>query len=608
MGRSARSRLLFFAAVLAFSALSPQPAQAASMPLLSSCQPRTDQTDAFSYRFCTGYVASFDGVQLDTDLTMPAGTTPSGGYPLVVMMHGWGGSKSYWETNDFCTTTSADACNYNNIWFAHRGYAVVTYTARGFHASQGYTHLADIRYEAHDTQYLGGLLVDASVAMPGIGVTGLSYGGGQAWLLAVLANEVMNPDGTLTSWRSPGGTPLHIAAAVPKYTWSDLVDALQPNGRSSDGVLTPNGDRTNPIGIEKKSYVDYFYQSGLQTGRYAPPGQDLSADITTWYAEISAGETPLQSNYAPGIIDQLVRYRSAYYQDSLIKSDVTNHSETPVFAPQGWTDSLFPESQAASMIEKLRTADPSWPAYMYASDLGHPLADNNKFSEWRVINRAATAFFDLHVRHSGGADPAAAYQEQIVRCDSRAGQVYASATASGAAPGRVPFKSSELGHATVSAPTDPAAGVATDPIAFAAQHSSNGGCVRLNPAPPDTGASTSWTFPICADFTLLGEPALHLDATLLGTDAEINSRLWDIAPDGSATLVTRGAYRWTVSTDAASITYALLGSGWKFAAGHQLRIQVTQNDMPYLRLDNYQSSAVYSSMQLTLPTTASIGC
>src|SRR5256885_10806278 len=108
MGRSARSRLLFLAAVLAFAALSPQPAQAASMPLLSSCQPRTDQTDSFSYRFCSGYVASFDGVQLDTDLTMPAGTTPSGGYPLVVMMHGWGGSKSYWETNDFCTTRSEE--------------------------------------------------------------------------------------------------------------------------------------------------------------------------------------------------------------------------------------------------------------------------------------------------------------------------------------------------------------------------------------------------------------------------------------------------------------------------------------------------------------------
>jgi hypothetical protein len=39
-----------------------------------------------------------------------------------------------------------------------------------------------------------------------------------------------------------------------------------------------------------------------------------------------------------------------------------------------------------------------------------------------------------------------------------------------------------------------------------------------------------------------------------------------------------------------------------------LRIQVTQNDAPYLRVDNYSSMITYSSMQLTLPTTASIGC
>ena len=595
------------AAAFAFAMLAPAPAQAAQPPLLTSCTARSDTTDAFSYRFCSASVASFDGIQLDTDLTMPAGRTPSGGYPLLVMMHGWGGSKDYWEAGDFCTSTSADACNYNNVWFAHRGYAVVTYTARGFHASQGYTHLSDMRWEVHDTQYLAGLLVDAGVARPGIGVTGLSYGGGQSWLLAVLANQIMNPDGTLTRWRSPAGTPLRIAAAVPKYTWSDLVDALQPNGRASDGVLTPNGDRTMPFGIEKKSYVDYFYQSGLQSGRYAAPGQDPTADMTTWYTEISAGETPAQATYAPGIIEQIARYRSAYYQDSLIAADVAGHSETPVFAPQGWTDSLFPESQAVAMIEKLRGADPRWPVYMYASDLGHPLANNNKFSEWRPINQAATAFLDLHVRRSGGANPATVYQEQETTCDSTAGLVYSSNAVSGAAPGRVAFSSSDAGHVTTSVPTD-AAGAATDPIAFAAQHGGNGGCVQLAAAPPDTGPSTSWSFPACAAFTLLGEPSLKLTATMTGTDVELNSRLWDVAADGSATLVTRGAYRWTGSSGPAAISYALLGNGWRFGAGHQLRIQVTQNDTPYLRVDNYQSAVSYQSVQLTLPTTAPISC
>lgn len=608
MDAAARWRLLFMVALLAVGASTPHLAPATQMPLLASCSPRTDSTDAFSYRFCSAPVPSFDGIALDVDLTLPAGTTPKAGYPLLVMMHGWGADKTYWEAGDYCSTTSADACFFNNVWFAHHGYAVLTYTARGFHNSQGYTHLADMRWEVHDTQYLAGLLLDAGVARPGVGVAGLSYGGGQSWLLAVLADQVMNPDGSLSKWRSPSGRPLHVAAAVPKYTWSDLIDALQPNGRSSDGVLTANGDRTVPFGVEKKSYVDYFYTSGQVAGRYAAPGQDPTADITTWYAEISAGETPAQSTYAPGIIDQIAHFRSAYYQDSLIAADVAGHKETPVFAPQGWTDSLFTESQAAAMVEKLRAADPSWPAYMYASDLGHPLADNSKFSEWKPINQMATAFLDLHVAGGAGADPASVYQEQVVTCDSAAGTVYASNTVAGASPGRVAFDSSEAGHQTASTPTDVATGTATDPIAYAAQHGGNGGCVRLASPPADTAASTSWSFPVCSTFTLLGEPSLQLSALAAGTDAEVDARLWDVAADGSATFVSRGVYRWNGGSGATAIAYALHGNGWTFAAGHTLRIQVTQNDAPYLRSDNYPSSFVYSSMKLTLPTTASIAC
>jgi predicted acyl esterase len=101
---------------------------------------------------------------------------------------------------------------------------------------------------------------------------------------------------------------------------------------------------------------------------------------------------------------------------------------------------------------------------------------------------------------------------------------------------------------------------------------------------------------------LLGEPELQLGVTVVpAIDAEINSRLWDVALDGTATLVTRGTFRWTSGS---AITYALQGNGWLFQAGHQLRIQVTQNDAPYLRLDNYPSVINYSFMQLTLPTTA----
>ena len=620
-----RRRIVSVAGVIFLCGLSPQSvaaSSAASIPPLASCQARTDQADAFSYRFCSGFVPSFDGVPLDADLTLPAGTTPRGGYPLIVMMHGWGNSKTDWENADFCDAASADKCNYNNLAFAHRGYAVLNYSARGFHGScgpdspnvaspacaTGWTHLADMRWEVHDTQYLSGLLVDAGVARPRIAVTGGSYGGGQSWLLAVLANRVMAADGTLSRWRSPAGTPMQIAAAVPKYPWSDLVDALMPNGRASDGTLTPNGDRLAPIGIDKLSYVDYLFASGAQSARFAAPGQDPTADLTTWHAEIDAGETPAQGTYAPAIVNQIAHFRSAYYQDALMRADVLAHLETPVLDVQGWTDALFPESQGASMVEKVRAMDSAWPAFLYASDLGHPPANNNKVSEWGVINQQAADFIDLYMRVGAGRTPASVFQEQIVTCDASAGRVFSGSTAGAVAAARAGFGSTDSGHATASAPTDSATGAATDPLAFYIGNGTMGGCIRLPAALPANGAMTSWSFPVCSTFTMLGEPQLNLGVTIAGTDAELNSRLWDVAPDGSVTLVTRGVYRWTGSPGAASVVYALLGSGWVFEAGHQLRLEVTQNDAPYMRLDNYASSILYSSMKLTLPATSTPAC
>src|SRR5262249_52925225 len=149
-----------------------------------------------------------------------------------------------------------------------------SYSARGFHGScgsaesrapdptltdpnvcaeRGWTHLADARYEARDTQYLAGLLVDEGLVDPGhIGVTRASYGGGQSLILAALNDRVMLPDGSFTPWRSPAGRALRIAAAAPLIPWSDLAAALTPNGRTLDyRVANPYGARA---GVQKKSW------------------------------------------------------------------------------------------------------------------------------------------------------------------------------------------------------------------------------------------------------------------------------------------------------------------------------------------------------------------
>jgi hypothetical protein len=149
---------------------------------------------------------------------------------------------------------------------------------------------------------------------------------------------------------------------------------------------------------------------------------------------------------------------------------------------------------------------------------------------------------------------------------------------------------------TTSATPNPADGLATDPIA-------NKGCLHEDANTTDPGgAYYSWT---STGEHLLGLPALSLDYALTGQDATIALKLWDEAPDGSKTLVTRGLYRLsTAAGDPATGTLKtyLYGNDWIFPAGDRIVLQVTQNDAPYLRPDNEPSSVAWSKVTLDLPT------
>src|SRR5207247_2459712 len=72
--------------------------------------------------------------------------------------------------------------------------------------------------------------------------------------------------------------------------WSDLIHSLQPNGRASDGVILPDGDRLQPFGIMKESWVSGLFALGAATARYAPAGADPTADLVVWYDAVQAGE------------------------------------------------------------------------------------------------------------------------------------------------------------------------------------------------------------------------------------------------------------------------------------------------------------------------------
>lgn len=162
-----------------------------------------------------GSVPGFDGMPFSVDVTLPCGSDRA--LPTVVMAHGWTDDKSLWQEtgkSDRVVSESRPAANsrWNNIWFASRGYAVVNYTARGWHDSCGpstpgatplspapqcagyeyWIHLDDKRWEVRDAQWLAGGLVQSGLADPDrLAITGGSYGGGPALSGALLADRTM---------------------------------------------------------------------------------------------------------------------------------------------------------------------------------------------------------------------------------------------------------------------------------------------------------------------------------------------------------------------------------------------------------------------------------
>jgi hypothetical protein len=91
-------------------------------------------------------------------------------------------------------------------------------------------------------------------------------------------------------------------------------------------------------------------------------------------------------------------------------------------------------------------------------------------------------------------------------------------------------------------------------------------------------------------------------STSNSTGLELNGRLYDVFPDGQAVLVDRGPRRVTpVEAQAGSVTYWLHANGWRFPAGHSVRIEIAQDDSPYLTASSAPSTTDISEVKLAIP-------
>ena len=90
--------------------------------------------------------------------------------------------------------------------------------------------------------------------------------------LAFLRDQIRRRNGELAPWRSPNGQSLRIAAAYPRWPWSDLIDALIPNGRFLDTQVAPQGQSLHPVGVPIQSYITGLFALGSATGYYCGGG------------------------------------------------------------------------------------------------------------------------------------------------------------------------------------------------------------------------------------------------------------------------------------------------------------------------------------------------
>jgi hypothetical protein len=591
-------------------------ATAASCPLGLTGTSEPAPAGGTAYVVCTGVVPGFDGTPLDTDLTLPADAT--GPLPLIVMLHGWGLSKTDFEATSL-DGNGTNTWHWNNVWFAAHGFAVLNYTARGFHRSCGkdpatgytyltdpacqgkasWTHLADRRWEIHDTQYLSGLLVDARVADPAhVVVTGDSYGGGQSWLLALSQDQVMQPDGQLVPWRSPDGVPIRLAAAVPQFSWTDLAQALVDNGRASDGYsgAPVDGPHENPDGVEKQSYEDALFADGAATAQYAGTN-DPTADLPGWYAAISGGEPGSQSDpLVAQALTQLTTYRSPYYLPVPGPG-----AQVPVFAAQGVTDPLFPGIQLLQEVNLLTSADPDYPVWTALGDLGHSYAAN-PHDLWVAVNNEANAFLSAVL--AGQQPQLPRFTATTVGC-LPGQQVTTFTTDSFPALATAPLRFSSAATGTFVNDPSPAPSpesAQADPVINGALPGTTGGC-RVMSTTTDPGVA-AWTWLPPGQVTLIGAPVVRLTATLAGTDAELAARLWDVDPaTGEQALITRGVYRITASAAGQRLqaAFELWPTAWALAAGHGLKLEITPDDSPTWRPDTLPSGITVSNVSLTVP-------
>ncbi|MER7678809.1 CocE/NonD family hydrolase [Streptomyces sp. NPDC096934] len=459
-------------------------------------------------------MAMRDGVRIDTSYF----TAGSGRRPAVLIGHGFGGSK--------------DDVRQEAEKLARDGYAVLTWSARGFGRSGGRIGLNAPDAEVADvSKLIDWLAARPEVRLdkagdPRVGVTGASYGGAVSLLAAA---------------HDP-----RVDAIAPSITYWNLADALFPNG------------------VFKKLWAGIFVNSGGGCAHFEP-------GLCAMYDRVAEAGKPDAAARA------LLEARSP--------SAVADRIKVPTLITQGQTDSLFPLGQADAMARAIRAngapVDVDWIAG------GH---DGGDLESDRVEARVGS-WFDRYLKDDKSADTGPAFRvTRTGGIDSTDGAVQLKGASADAYPG---LRSTEhavpLGTGRERRFQNPA-GASPPAISALPGLGGTGGLSQLS----SLGVGVSLDFPgqyarfdsapLGTALRVTGTPTVKVHVTSSTDDAVLFGKVYDVGPGGARPVLPSqlvAPLRVTGARAGKDVTIVLPAIDHEVQKGHRLRLVLASTDLGY---------------------------
>ncbi|MBG0566800.1 alpha/beta fold hydrolase [Actinoplanes aureus] len=504
--------------------------------------------------------AGTEPVELDARFYLPR--ERSGKVPAVLLAHGFGGTKN---------SVSSDAES-----LADRGYAVLTWTARGFGRSGGEIHLDSPDYEVRDAQGLLDWLAarpevrtDAA-GDPRVGVVGGSYGGALALLLA--------------------GQDQRVDAIVPSITWNDLGKAFLPQSAGTDA-----------LGVFKKSWAGLFFGNGSadllegprETAIGDPACGRFAADVCAAYLQMATTGLPEQAT-----LDLLSRSSPAGVLDKI---------KAPTLLIQGAVDSLFPLSEADANAKGIAaTGTPVRVAWFTGGHDGGVGPD----SDADRVKFLTVQWLDHYLNGEGETPSDDFTWSRVAGFSALDRGLVTNGYSADAYPGLAGTRSAEV---TVEGPAQPIANPPNgNPGALSSLPGLGGrlssllsGGVAMD-VPGQFAAFTS--APLREAVDVAGSPTVRLKVASPTGEAVVFVKLYDVDQNGVATL-SAGLVAPVRLTglpanlnDAQAVTVTLPAIVRQVEAGHTLRVTVATSDQAFLTPAQPATYTVAVEPAVTLPT------